>query len=130
MDTKDLALQFDSKHLIMWMIQLNAHNNNIKIIASKNYSYRPYHLLSWLVTVPETNKVTRNSLFTMVGLPPSVIQKNCINQTFFLWLPLTFVLWYEVEFFNWIPLNHGLILLIQTKNNVEDIGGSLVRKYF
>ena len=59
-------------------IQQNARNNDINSSASKNNSYQPDHFLERLVTVPVMNMVTKNSQFTMVGLPPSMLQRNSV----------------------------------------------------
>ena len=57
-----------------------------------------------LDTLPETTKVTRYSQFTKVGLPHLILQINHIHNTLFWFLPLTFVLWYEVRHHNNICL--------------------------
>ena len=60
----------------------------------KTTSSRPYHSLGWINTSPEMNKVTRNSQFTRVFLPPSMLQTSFIDQTIFWCLPLTlFLVW-------------------------------------
>ena len=109
-DTQDLALQFDNNHLPVWTNQQNDCKNEIKISSSNNYSSRPYHSLKWLVTVTEVNKVTIKILITMVGFPPSILQKYRIHLLVFWCLPLTSVLWYEVKCINWISSNYFLML--------------------
>ena len=53
-------------------------------------SSRPYHSLDWLNKVPETNKVTRNRQFVIVGLPPLMMQKSRIHLAVIWCLSLTF----------------------------------------
>ena len=68
MDTLYLTLQFNNKHPIFQIIHENAHNNDIKSLLSLTDSYRPYHLIKYLVTVTETHEVSRNIQLKMVGL--------------------------------------------------------------
>ena len=76
-------IQFKNKHLIVRMIQQNSCNNKINSSGSNKNSSLTYLLINSLVTVPEINKVTRYSQFTMVSLPPTMLQNNHINITVF-----------------------------------------------
>ena len=91
-DTLDCALQFDNKHLLARTIQRNDFNNMIKVSAPKNNIYRPCQSIKWMVTVLKINKVTRKIHFTMVGLPPLIMQKRCTHWMVFWCLSLIFVL--------------------------------------
>ena len=46
-----------------------------KNISLQELQSWPYHLLDWLVTVMQMNKVTRNWQLPMVGLTPLMLQK-------------------------------------------------------
>ena len=102
--TLDCALQLENNSLLVQTIQQNDRNNEIKIPASKNYNYWNYSSLDWMLTVLEMNKVTRNIQFTMMYSPPKMLQTNCIHQTVFWSLSLTFFLWSEVKWLNYILL--------------------------
>ena len=103
-------LQLDNKHLLVQTIQWNYCNNKINSSASQKLSSWPYHSLEWLFKVMEINKVTRNTQFTIVYLPPLMLQENCIKRTVFWCLPLTFVLWSQVKLLNWSLSNYVLLL--------------------
>ena len=90
-------------------------NNIITKIRSKSQpprtnSSRSYYFLEWLNTAPEMTNVTRNSWFTKVGSPPSMLHTSCIHQTVFRCLTPTSVLWYEVVWKNWMLPNNDLML--------------------
>ena len=63
---------------------------------------RPYHSLDWLFTVPETTNVTGYIQFTMVGLPPSLIQK-IVNIERFLNAYLSHLIWVETRTLQGVP---------------------------
>ena len=99
-DTLDHTLQFKIKHLLEKTVQQNNFNKKIKILASKNNSSWTYHSVDCLVTVPKINKVTINSQFIIVGLPPSV-QKTETIQIKLIWcLPLTFFWLSKLKYLN------------------------------
>ena len=107
------------------MIKQNSCNNNINSPASKNNRSRPYPLFDWLVRVPETNMVTMNIWFTMVGLPPSILQKKLYTTNSLLMLTYHLFLWSEVKCLDWIPSNYVLMLWnIRPKIKTERIENS------
>ena len=89
MNSLDITLQFEYKNLPVRTIRRYDHINKIKISTSNNDSSWPYHSHDWLKTVPEMNKVTINLQFTMMDLPSSVMQPNCVHQTALFCLTLT-----------------------------------------
>ena len=83
MNTRDLALKFEDKHLLVKKI-----NYMITITISKTQhpimtSSQPYHSLNCINTAPEIIMVTRNIQFTMVRSPHLMMQTSRIHQTVF-----------------------------------------------